>query len=822
MNRPSVRRLAIVGGLLLAFALAILSSGPLSAQQRPPSRRVDRPSTVAAAPSGAPATEGATVTSVEVRYAGPITVSRERIISNMRTQVGQPFSQAGVEEDVRNLFQTGDVSNVRIFGEQAGKGVKVIVIVQGRLAIKEIVLEGNSLFSNRRIARTIKSKEGEILNEEILESDRQKIFELYQGRGFNDADIQFRVSRDDRAGNAVVYFTINEGGKSVLQAIRFEGNEHAPARRLRKEMKETKPKTIFSFITKDGRLEQAKLRADLDAVREYYQNRGYIDVEIVQTRTEPFPGNKGITLVVVIREGPQYRLTGLTFTGNRALTDADLRRFLKMQENFLYTPKGLKDDLKVVNDFYGARGYVDARINPVATPAGPGRVNLRYEIEEGQISYVERINIEGNSITKDKVIRRELALRPGDLYNTVYADASKKRLEGLNYFSKVDISPSDTLVPGRKDMSIVLEEKRTGELSFGLGFSSVDKLIGQATLTQGNFDIGNYPSFTGGGQKFRLTASYGTTQKNFTANFTEPYFLDSRFAVGVEGFYRDTNYSTNDYNQRNVGAALTVRRPIIPFVFARLEYRIEDVKISDIQNSSILQLETGARVRSAVTGGLTYDTRDNLFLTRRGTRIDLSGYVAGGILGGSTNIFGFNLDASRYFSLPYDMILLVNGQAAAVAPIAGGGEIYNYFPYDPAFAPIDPSNGRTTQGRRVPIYDRLFLGGGTSLRGFDYRAVGPRDEFNQPIGGRSLLRVTTELTIPIIERVRAAVFYDGGVLNRLPFDFSFRRYASDVGVGVRLDLPVGPIRLDYGFPITRDDPRTSKSGKFNFNVGYQF
>ena len=348
----------------------------------------------------------------------------------------------------------------------------------------------------------------------------------------------------------------------------------------------------------------------------------------------------------------------------------------------------------------------------------------------------------------------------------------------------------------------------------------MDKLIGQATLTQGNFDIANYPAFTGGGQKFRLTASYGTTQKNFTANFTEPYFLDSRFAVGLEGFYRDTNYSTNDYNQRNIGAAISVRRPIIPFVFGRLEYRIEDVKISDIQSSTLLQLEAGDRTRSAVTAGLTYDTRDNLFLTRRGTRIDLSGYVAGGILGGNTNIFGFNLDASRYFSLPYDMIFLINGQAAAVAPIAGGGEIYNYdFSQT---APVDPFTGRTTQGRRVPIYDRLFLGGGTTLRGFEYRAVGPKDGANQPIGGRSLFRFTTELTVPIIERVRGAVFYDGGVLNRLPFDFSFRRYASDVGVGVRLDLPVGPVRLDYGFPLTRDSRNTSKSGQFNFNVGYQF
>ncbi len=786
------RRLLRTGAALLLSACAI-SAGVTPAQS--------------VYAQGAPR-DGATVKAIEIRYAGPVTVSRERILANMRTTIGQPFNQTGLEEDIRNLYQTGDVSNVRIFGEPTSGGVKVIVIVQGRFVIKEIVIEGAQSVKVRSLAKQLKAKEGAALNEDQLEVDRQSLIEVYQNKGFNNIDVQYKVSRDEQAGTAIVYFAINEGGKSVLNAIRIEGNQNIKARAIRKAMKNTKPKTIFSFITKDGRLEQAKLREDLDAVRELYQNKGYIDMEVVQTRSDR-DANGRVTLVIVIKEGPQYKIAKLGMSGNKMLSEQDFRRFLKMKEGKLYTPKGLKDDMKVFTDFYGARGYVDVQVRPDATPAGIGQVDLTYRIEEGIQSYVERVNIEGNSVTKDKVVRRELLLAPGDIYSTVFADASKRRLENLNYFEKVEVNPTDTLVPGRKDMSVVLQEKRTGELSFGLGFSSVDKLVGQATLSQGNFDILNWPTFTGGGQKFRLNVAYGQTRKDFTMQFTEPYFLDTRFAVSTELFYHDTNYTNNDFQQRSYGAALGVRRPIWRALSGRFEYRFEDIRISNVsQFASPLTSEIGSRTRSAVTLGLNWDTRDNVFLTRRGTRIDLSGFIAGGpVLGGGTKIYGWNFEFSHYILLPYDFIFLINGQIAGVAPLAGG-----------EFTSVTYQN--TT--RRVPVYDRLFLGGANNLRGFDYREVGPRDQFNQPLGGRSLGRITTEVTFPIVERVRGAFFYDGGVDHRKSFSYGMSRYASDAGIGVRLDLPVGPIRLDYGIPITREDSSQKKSGKFNFNVGYQF
>jgi outer membrane protein insertion porin family len=364
-------------------------------------------------------------------------------------------------------------------------------------------------------------------------------------------------------------------------------------------------------------------------------------------------------------------------------------------------------------------------------------------------------------------------------------------------------------------MNVVVEEKRTGELSFGAGFSSVDHLVGQATLTQGNFDITNWPAFTGGGQKFRLALVYGQTRKDVTISLTEPYFFDSRFSVTVEGFYHNTNYTTDPYTQANLGAAIGFRRPLTRYLSVRGEYRLERITISNA-TSLVYVPDEGTRIRSAVAAGLVYDSRDSVFLTRRGTKVDIGGFVAGGPLGGNTNIYGFNVTASHYISLPYDMILLFNAQVAGVARLFGT-EIYH-------------SDALNTN-RIVPIEDRLFLGGPNDLRGYDYRFVGPKDPLNNAVGGRSLGRGTIELTVPIIERVRGAAFYDGGFNHLKSYSYGFQDYASDYGIGLRLDLPIGPIRLDYAFPIeiNRQNfpgnpvaPTMSKSGRFSFNVGYQF
>jgi outer membrane protein insertion porin family len=757
------------------------------------------------------------VRQIEIQYAGPATLSRQRILSNMKTTVGQPYSEQTVEDDVRSLYATGLVTNVRIYGEPLPDGVKVIVVVQTRVTLTEIAIQGNEVVKEKRIRHELNLKTGSPLDEQALEQARQKVVEMYQKRGYPDTDVQYKVDVNEERGTAKVTFAISEGRKAVVKTISFVGNTAIKSKRLRKEMK-TKENNILGFLTGAGRLNNQQLDGDVQKIKELYQDNGYADVQVTDVRVDRLD-KKNVAITIYINEGQQYHVGTVTVEGLHIVTEANFRKVIKVTEGKVFSPQKLQKDIKSVEDAYGVAGYADAKVNVQTTPGGPALVNLSYKVDEGIQSFVEHINISGNSRTKDKVIRREIVLSPGDVFDTVRVDISKKRLEGLQYFERVDTYASDTTVPGRKDLNVVVQEKRTGNLNFGLGFSTTDGLLGFAELSQGNFDITNWKTFTGAGQKFRARVQLGTQTKDASIELTEPYFLDQRLAVSGRVFFDEYNYYSDVYDQRDYGFDINARKPITNFLSVKLDYTLQEIGIYNINQSaitqqllSIIQQQGSYNLESRVTASMTYDTRDSAFLTRKGTRIDLSTYVAGGPLGGDVSVYGFDLDAAQYFHLPYDTILLLNGEVGVVS--------------------------NWNNDSIVPIFDRLYLGGASTLRGFRFRDVGPKDDQGNALGGNTLARLTVEYTIPIIERVRFAVFYDGGFVNPGSWSFSPQKipttppggsnngkfsggYNQDIGIGVRLDLPIGPIRLDYGYPI-QEDSFSSKSGQFQFSVGYQF
>ncbi len=767
----SIHRLALA--LSLAFFLAGFGGAPVYAQT------------------------GAIIRSIDVQYAGPKTVSREKILSQIRTAVGQPYSDAVVEEDIRSLYKTGELQNVRIFGEPSGDGVKVVIVVQTRAIVRELEIDGVSRFPAKRIRREVKIKMNAPADETALTEARQSIIDLYRRFGYNDVSVEYRFDVDESRGTSRLVFTVNEGEKGTVSRVRFEGNKAFSDRVLRHQMK-TKPKTIISFLDKSGRLDETQFQDDLDKIREWYQDHGYIDVQIKEVRKDREQGR--MALVIAIDEGIKYHVGKVSFVGVKNTTEDKIRAVIKMKEGVVYSPKALKEDTKALTDGYGTGGFVDVDLRPQSTPAGSGVIDVTYNIQEGVRSFVQRINIVGNSRTKDKVIRREVLITPGDVFNTTRVDTTKKRLDNLGYFSKVDTYPQDTDVPGRKDLTIEVEEKRTGSLNFGAGFSTVDSLVGFVELTQGNFDITNWPTFTGGGEKFRAKIQYGTQRKDLLLSLTEPYFLDRPLSLGGQAFYSEADFLSSIYSQRNVGYEIDLRKPINPFFNITLLYRLEDAELFNISAkvSPEILSQAGARLKSMVGNILVWDTRDSAFLTRRGHRVTFSPFIAGGFLGGDTQTYGFDLEATQYFHLPWDTILLFDGEIATV--------------------------NTWGKGKDVPIFDRLFLGGSSNLRGFDYRNLGPKDENGEPLGGRSLARATVEYTFPIIEHVRGALFSDIGLLdsrgNHFTADGKGEHIGSDVGFGLRLDLPIGPLRIDYGIPTRKNG--NSSSGKFNFNVGYQF
>ena len=764
---------------------------------------------------------GPAVKDIAVESVGAPSISKERVLANLATKIGQPYSERAAEQDIRALYATGGVSNVRIFAEPLGDGVKVTVLLQGRPVIEEILIEGADQIPLNRVRREIGTKVGDVVTEEKIEDDRQKIIKLYEDRNYSEIDVQYKIQEIPGKNRSKVIYSINEGPKLVVKRITFIGNESVLAKDIRKVMK-TKPEDILSFVTKSGRLVPSQVEEDRAAIKTLYQNRGFADVEVSDIQTQPAQRN-GVELVVTIVEGTQYRLNTVKLEGVNVTSPEEVLARMKMVGGQLFTPKGMGDDLKALRDFYGSRGYVDMVAAPEVLPAGAGAVDVTYRINEGVQSYVNLVNIQGNTRTQDRVIRRELAVKPGDVFDTTLLDVSKKRLENLNYFSRVDTAPADTIVPGRKDLNVIVEEKRTGSFNFGVGFSTIDSLLGFAEIQQTNFDLFNWPNFTGGGQRFRIRGQYGLQRSDFVVALTEPWFLGQKLSVGVEGYYRNANFLSAVYNQSNLGVAIQARKQLWRALSARAEYRVEQIRIYNINmgnspnNSNLLngnsgnvvawpviQASEGTYTKSAFTGSLTWDTRDSLFLTRKGELVELTGFISGGPLGGTVQDYGLSLEATKYFSLPFDLIFLVKGQLAIVNGWGGNS------------SSVDGG-----YGSGVPIFDRLYLGGANNMRGFNFREVGPVDLQGNPIGGDSLAYLTFELTFPIVSRVRGAVFSDVGFVNIKPGDFTTSNANADIGIGLRLDLPIGPIRVDYGIPVVYD-AWNGPPGKFNFNIGYQF
>jgi outer membrane protein insertion porin family len=745
----------------------------------------------------APAPQAPIVRLIDVQFAGGARISKEKIVANMRTRVGRPYSEQVVEEDIRNLYATGNVSNVRIFGEPLPNGVKVIVVIAAKAQISEVVLNGPDQVKASRIRKEISAKPGDQLSEATLEQDRQKIIEYYANKGYGDVDVKYDTAVNEKIGTARVTFTVTEGGKTIIREVNVQGNSAIKTGDIKKVIK-TRPRSMLNpltYFSKTNRLNNDQLETDVSAVRELYQSRGYVDVQVGAPRVDRRSDGR-VDVTFSLSEGPQYHVGRVSYSGAQVLTQEELTKGAKVRTGEIYSPQSVRADVKSIQDQYGSRGYIDFNAGAQTKPAGQATMDVAFTIDEGVQSYLEHINISGNTRTKDKVIRREVALAPGDVYNTVRVDASKARLNNLNYFSKVDMYPSDTLVPGRKDLNISVEEKRTGSFNFGAGFSSIDSLLGFVEITQGNFDALHWPTFTGGGQKFRIRLQYGTRRKDFVIALTEPYFMDRELSLGGELFYREASFVSSVYDEKRYGGSITARKRLGTFTSARVGYRLEDITIFNVDEnaSNTIKEEEGTRLKSEISAGILYDTRDSVFLTRKGERIDFSAFVAGGFLGGDTDIYGFDLEGSKYFLLPWDTILTINGELASVSTWADGD--------------------------RVPIFDRLFLGGANNLRGFKYRDVSPKDEDGEPIGGSSLWRMTVEYTFPIVDKVRGAVFYDVGAVGQGSYDFN-GDVNSDVGFGVRLDLPIGPVRIDYGIPI-QSDRYNDSSGKFNFNIGYQF
>ena len=736
---------------------------------------------------------------IDVRFVGsPARISKERVLANLSIKEGLPYNWRLVKQGVHSLYATGLISDVRISAEPLLDGVKIVVLVWGAPSIAAVHVRGTNQVPLTRVSKEISSKVGQALSEERLAEDRQKIIRLYESKNFGQVRVSSSVRPISKKNHVRVVFNIAEGPRMVVGRISFVGNSSLPSRALRTALK-TKSRNLLSFINRSGRLTLEQLDEDKRKIHLLYQNHGFADAKCTNIQVRLLPQQK-VEVIYKIREGKQYRIRAVRFDGISPGRSQKLLGLLKMREGAFYTPKGLHANLKAINNFYGKRGFLDHSMDSHIVPVGTSQVDLLFSIDEGKRSYVNLIKIQGNTHTKDFVVRRELALKPGEIFDTRRIGVSQARLQNLNYFSRVDLFPQTTLVPNRKDLHVLLEEKNTGNFNIGIGYSSIDSLVGFAELQQTNFDLFSWPTFYGAGQRLRIRMQYGLERKDFIVSLTEPWFLGRKLLVGMESYYHDVDYLSTVYDQMYFGGAVHFRFPITSFVSMRGEYRGEEIHIHGVAKNAgaYIQNSKGRYTRSSLSAGVDHDTRDSLFLPRRGAIIRYTGSLSGGILGGSIRDYGLSLDAARYVLLPRDFIFMAKAKIA-----------------------VTTSWGRVRR-RSVPIFDRLYLGGSSDLRGFDFRDVGPKDRFGNPIGGSSLFCGTLEVTFPILPKIRGACFTDWGGVNMGSYDFSSKNMNGDVGVGVHLDFLAGaPVRFDFGYPI-RCDRYNRNKGKFQFNIGCQF
>jgi outer membrane protein insertion porin family len=788
------------------------------------------------------------VAKIELKHVGPATANDELIRANIRVKPGDPYRAAAVDDDVRNLYGTGLFYNIQVTEQTTPDGVVLTYVLQGKPRLAEIKFQGNSIYKDSKLRKKLTSAVGEPLDERKLFTDSQAIQQMYQKAGYPGTQVKYVLSIDESAGRGTATFEITESKKIRITDVEFVGANAFSEKKLRGVIK-TRRRWMFSWITGSGVFKDDQFDDDKEKLADFYREKGYIDFEIKEVQLE-HPTAKTMVIVFIIYEGRQYKVGSVKFTGNKIFSAADIATALrgmqpsgvitkkiklgpnglKMDAGDIFTPKGMSDDEKQVEDFYGSRGYIDAasarnliveRIPNTET----GTMDLEFRIEEGQKSYIEKIEIRGNTKTKDRVIRRELAVSPGEVFDMVHVNVSKQRLEGLQYFEKVDTRPEPTDVPNRKDLIVGVEEKNTGNLTVGAGFSSVDSLVGFAEVTQGNFDLFHPPTFTGGGQKIRLRAQLGTERQDYELEFVEPWFLQRKLRLDVNLFYRNLDYLSlnNLYYEVDAGLRVGLTRALgSDFLIGTVGYSLEDIGILFNQEVAVptgagkpgvlipglvpitvpqaLLDQSGYNIISKIYGSLAYDTRNGVLLPDKGQRTELSAEVAGPF-GGDKDYYKLELKTHWYFKgfYPGHVLELLGGTGVA------------------------DSYGSTAS---VPFYDRYYLGGLYSLRGFHYHSISPREvdpgavnPSDEPIGGDTYWFGSAEYSVPIIDRLRFAVFYDIGAVLLQPYSFHGSGFDDNWGLGLRLNLPIGPLRLDYGIPIHHDQ-YNSGSGQFQFGVGY--
>jgi len=707
------------------------------------------------------------------------------VIKKLTTKVGAPFSADNVKKDINTLYGTGYFDDISVDLTDTTSGKVMTIFVKETPFVKAVVLKGNKKLEDAKIKDVITIKENVLLDRSAIGDNVKRIKALYAQEGFFLATVKAETKSDGL--DATVTFTIKEGAAVRVKRITILGNSFFSARKL-KHIMATKEAWLFSFVNQSGHFNEFAFQNDLSQIIGAYYDNGFINADILDHKVFLSSDKRWFYITILLKEGERFKFGDVDLTGDIEGLKRDLLKKFKTKKGDIFSRSTLTRDIEGLKDFYGDKGYAYVEVKPRTDVHTDTRtVDLTFDIKKNNLVHVDKINITGNTKTRDKVIRRELYIDEKDLYSATGLKKSKSALKRLGFFDSVDIEKVRGASTDKIDLDVKVKERPTGAISAGIGYSSVDSIIGTASISQSNL--------FGTGIKLNLSGTISASSTRFVLGFTEPYLFDKPISAGFDLYNTDQQFQ--GFNTRKKGFDTRLGFPIYDReTRGFVSYTLEDAEVLDVSTSasSFIRDQEGSRTESSVSLTITRDTRDDAFFPRNGSVITYSGKVAGGVLGGNVYTIKHQLNAIHYFPTPLKTTFSIRGQAGYLRGYAG---------------------------REAPIYERFFLGGINTIRGFDTRTISPKDQLTGDlIGGETMFVTNLEFLFPIakMEKMRGLLFFDAGNAYQGKIDFTDIR--TSAGTGIRWYSPVGPLRLELGVNLA---PRDGESRtNWDFTIGSTF
>ena len=721
---------------------------------------------------------GAIVRDIEIR--GNRLTQESTIRFYLETEEGKAYVPRTLSEDIKRLYALETFDDIRVTAEEVEGGMRLIITVTEKPTVRRVTYSGSRAIKEEDIDERIQLKERSTFDQGLLNDTVTGIQNHYRESGYYFAHVRPEIT--PTADNQVdIELIITEGRRIRIHRIQFTGNTYFTDNQLRKEV-QLKEYTL-PIISDSGSLYRPEvLRVDLQLLEQLYQSNGFVNVQIGEPVVEINREAGAIVVTVPIaREGEQYKVGTVTLAGSEVFSLEELRDLVRVTSGEIYSRETVRRDILALTEAYADKGYAFADIVPTVSLDQQTRlVNLSFTTRPGPKVYIGRIDIVGNERTQDRVIRREMRLDEGELYSGSKLRRSRQRLNNLQYFEEVNIDTRSRAEDDLLDLEVQLRERSTGQFSAGLGFSSVENVIFTASVVQNNL--------FGRGQSVSANAHIGGISQDFSLSFREPWLYGRPISLGASVFNRAEDFQTFDVDR--TGASLSLGRAIGEFTRISAAYRYEVLDISNLgpNPSDFLRDAQGESTTSSITPSVVRDSRDNVFNPSEGSVNSFEIQLAG--LGGDNRYYRGIGNSTWYFALPAEMTGFVRGRF-------GFGDGYG--------------------GKELPPSERFFLGGVTTIRGFEFRDIGPEDDAGNPLGGTSFAQFNIEIGRSLGSVLRVVAFVDAGNVYDSDNDFDIGSLRRSAGLGIRIVTPIGPIRLDYGFKL---DKRADESaGRLGFLLG---